>query len=77
MDDPEREDGELVLVADQILAQKFDQSGELFCIVRGGRVFDGLRERGAEGLGRKVFSLAKFGYRYQCSVPPLPFRIMT
>ncbi len=71
MDDPEREDSELVLVANQILAQKIDESGELRCIVLGGRVFGGLRSR-------KVLSLAKFGcLRYQCPVPPLPFRIMT
>jgi len=54
MDNPEREDGTLVLVADQILAQKLDESGELRCIVLGGRVLDGLRSR-------KVLSLAKFG----------------
>ncbi len=29
MDDPERKDGTLVLVANQILAQKIDESGEL------------------------------------------------
>ncbi len=71
MDNPEREDGELMLIADQILAQKLDESGELRCIFLGGQVFDDLR-------CRKVLSLAKFGcLRYQWLVPPLQFRIMT
>jgi len=68
MNNPEGEDGELVLIADQIPAQKFDQSGELLCIVLGGKLFDCRRGWSAEGLGRRVFSLAKFGY--QCPVPP-------
>jgi len=78
MDNPEREDCELVLVANQILAQKIDESGELLCIFLGGRVLDDLQGRGAEGLDRKVVSRAKFGcLRYQWLVPPLQFRIMT